>query len=157
MRESFRRAFFTTSSSDETVERLFHKHIQDSPKRPSSRSSSYIYRHDAGHYDCLTSSTRTVEQVVREGPHAPSPRGFSSLVRSHTFGKDKSMSATRYIFEAPGVIRVRSEGKKDGEPIFGAALHCIPIGQGRSRLLFKASFLRNTKVQCDILLYCGKS
>lgn len=74
--------------------------------------------------------------VVREGSDAPSPRGFSSLVRSNAFGKGKNLSGSRYTFEAPGVIRVRSD-KKDGEPIFGAALHCIPIGQGRSRILFK--------------------
>lgn len=78
---------------------------------------------------------------MREGSDAPSPRGFSSLVRSNAFGKGKNLSGSRYTFEAPGVIRVRSD-KKDGEPIFGAALHCIPIGQGRSRILFKASFLR---------------
>lgn len=93
---------------------------------------------------CLACGTHTLAQVVREGPDAPSPRGFSSLVRMNSLGKDKTMRSTRYVFEAPGVIRVRSEGKKDGEPIFGAALHCIPIGQGRSRILFKVSFLRNT-------------
>lgn len=93
---------------------------------------------------CLTCNTRTLSQVVREGPDAPSPRGFSSLVRMNSFGKGNTRTSTRYIFEAPGVIRVRTEGKKDGEPIFGAALHCIPIGLGRSRILFKVSFLRNT-------------
>lgn len=98
-------------------------------------------KHPAAHHACFTCSTRSVEQVFREGADAPSPRGFSSLVRSNTFGKDKKLMASRYTFEAPGVIRVRAEGKKAGESSFGAALHCIPIGKGRSRLLFKASWV----------------
>lgn len=82
--------------------------------------------------------------MVKEGPDAPSPSGFSSLVRSKSFG-GKVPSTTRYRLEAPGIIRVRSEGKKEGEAVFGAALHCIPLGKGRSRLLFKARGVRSIR------------
>ncbi|CAN0492450.1 unnamed protein product, partial [Ectocarpus sp. 12 AP-2014] len=75
--------------------------------------------------------------IIQEGPDAPSSTGFSSIVKSRGFGSSKKMTSTRYRMHAPGVIRVRSEGKKEGEPLFGAALHCIPLGKGRSRLLFK--------------------
>lgn len=78
-----------------------------------------------------------VGQIIQEGPDAPSSTGFSSIVKSRGFGSSKEMMSTRYRMHAPGVIRVRSEGKKEGEPLFGAALHCIPLGKGRSRLLFK--------------------
>lgn len=78
-----------------------------------------------------------VGQIIQEGPDAPSSTGFSSIVKSSGFGNSKEMRSTRYRMHAPGVIRIRSEGKKEGEPLFGAALHCIPLGKGRSRLLFK--------------------
>lgn len=41
-------------------------------------------------------------------------------------------------FEAPGIIRQR--GNPRGKIQFGAALHCMPVALGRSRLLFRAYF-----------------
>lgn len=81
----------------------------------------------------------SMQQVLKEGQDAPSPKGFVSLVSSTTFGKKKREFTSRYTFEAPGIIRIRSEEKKEGEMVFGAALHCIPLGKGRSRLLFKVN------------------
>lgn len=54
------------------------------------------------------------------------------------FGRQKGRNTSRYTFEAPGILRQRSVDVKEGGPSFGAALHCIPLGKGRSRLLFKA-------------------
>jgi Pheophorbide a oxygenase len=63
-----------------------------------------------------------------------STQGFNATIQN--FGKKPS----QYSFEAPCVIRVRSEAvnEKTGKPglVFGAALHCMPLGQGKSRLLF---------------------
>jgi phenylpropionate dioxygenase-like ring-hydroxylating dioxygenase large terminal subunit len=63
-----------------------------------------------------------------------STQGFNATIQN--FGKKPS----QYSFEAPCIIRVRSEAvnEKTGKPglVFGAALHCIPTGQGKSRLLF---------------------
>ncbi|CAB1115876.1 unnamed protein product [Ectocarpus sp. CCAP 1310/34] len=84
-----------------------------------------------------TPAPPTSMKIIEEGPDAPSSTGFSCIVKSRGFGSRKKMTSTRYRMQAPGVIRVRSEGKKEGEPLFGAALHCIPLGKGRSRLLFK--------------------
>ncbi|CAM9732231.1 unnamed protein product [Chrysoparadoxa australica] len=44
---------------------------------------------------------------------------------------------TMYNFDAPCVIRVRTQSKFT----FGGTLHCIPVGQGRSRLLFMTYIL----------------
>eukprot|EP00596_Hydrurales_sp_CCMP1899_P003925 CAMPEP_0119036086 /NCGR_PEP_ID=MMETSP1177-20130426/3553_1 /TAXON_ID=2985 /ORGANISM="Ochromonas sp, Strain CCMP1899" /LENGTH=449 /DNA_ID=CAMNT_0006995367 /DNA_START=209 /DNA_END=1555 /DNA_ORIENTATION=- len=40
-------------------------------------------------------------------------------------------------FEAPGIVRYHSESEK---ATFGAAMHCMPLGRGRSRLLFTTFF-----------------
>lgn len=42
-----------------------------------------------------------------------------------------------YKWEAPDIVRVRTVPKKPNDFIFGAALYTIPLGKGRSRLLFK--------------------
>ncbi|CAM9295529.1 unnamed protein product, partial [Hapterophycus canaliculatus] len=79
-------------------------------------------------------------EVPREGPEAPSPRGFTTFVEMKSFSAAQGKSKTRYRMEAPGVIRISSvpkEGAPEGAPVFGAALHCIPMGKGRSRFLYK--------------------
>jgi nitrite reductase/ring-hydroxylating ferredoxin subunit len=44
-------------------------------------------------------------------------------------------------YEAPGIIRQQGRpGGKNSTITFGAALHCMPLGLGRSRLLFRAYF-----------------
>jgi phenylpropionate dioxygenase-like ring-hydroxylating dioxygenase large terminal subunit len=72
------------------------------------------------HFDIDTASIRT--------------QGFNATIQN--FGKKPS----QYSFEAPCIIRVRSEAvnEKTGKAglVFGAALHCMPLGQGKSRLLF---------------------
>lgn len=78
------------------------------------------------------------KQGIDEAPKAPSPKGFHSIVTQSSGGK---VMKADYSFEAPCIVRVRSRGKK-GEFIFGAALHCIPVGKGRSRLLFKVMSCR---------------
>jgi phenylpropionate dioxygenase-like ring-hydroxylating dioxygenase large terminal subunit len=61
-------------------------------------------------------------------------QGFNATFQN--FGKEPS----QYSFEAPCIIRVRSEAVNDktGKPgiVFGAAMQAVPIGQGKSRLLF---------------------
>ena len=41
------------------------------------------------------------------------------------------------LFDAPGVVRYRGQPKGK---VFGGALHCMPRGDGRSRLLFRTYF-----------------
>jgi len=44
-------------------------------------------------------------------------------------------------FEAPGIIRQKGKPRGADSPLrFGAALHCMPLTLGRSRLLFRAYF-----------------
>lgn len=50
-------------------------------------------------------------------------------------------STSDYRWEAPGVIRVRSKPEKESSPGFGASLHCVPLGKGRSRILFKVFYV----------------
>lgn len=79
------------------------------------------------------------KQVIRDGDGAPGPTGFSALVVSQGLGATGKKFFSDYTWEAPGVIRVRSRPDKETSPRFGASLHCIPLGKGRSRLLFKVS------------------
>lgn len=87
-------------------------------------------------------------QVKQEGEDAPSSRGFMAAVRNSGIRKGMSDIVVTYRFQAPGVIRLRSmkagEDTEPGKnmkpsPRFGAALHTIPLGKGRSRLLFHVS------------------
>jgi phenylpropionate dioxygenase-like ring-hydroxylating dioxygenase large terminal subunit len=61
-----------------------------------------------------------------------SSRGFSGRYR---FAANKDGPWTELKFEAPGIIRLYS--KPRANLIFGAALHCMPLTLGRSRLLFR--------------------
>ena len=51
------------------------------------------------------------------------------------------------IFEAPGIVRYRTEVAEKGL-VFGGALHCMPLGLGKSRLLFRTYY----KVSSDSLV-----
>jgi phenylpropionate dioxygenase-like ring-hydroxylating dioxygenase large terminal subunit len=64
-----------------------------------------------------------------------SAQGFTGRHR-----QDANKNFTEFIFEAPGTLRQNTEialpnGK--GMLRFGTALHCMPLGLGRSRLLFR--------------------
>lgn len=70
-------------------------------------------------------------------------------VLNPSLGMQRDKKPSDYRFEAPGIIYVRAElGADENEPvdkeskppkIFGAQLHTIPLGRGRSRLLFYVS------------------
>ena len=81
---------------------------------------------------------------VRTRPDVPKSTFFSPI-RSFLLFMSKKKSAIKQPillsqdidFEAPGIIRYHSER---GSFMFGAALHCMPMGLGRSRLLFTTFF-----------------
>lgn len=58
-------------------------------------------------------------------------------------GRAQTKRSSRYDFHAPGIVRVRIEGGKEGAPLFGSDLHCVPLGKGRSRLMFKVRETRS--------------
>jgi phenylpropionate dioxygenase-like ring-hydroxylating dioxygenase large terminal subunit len=67
-----------------------------------------------------------------------SPQGFTGRYRNTVKKKDGSENPwTMTKFEAPGIIRYRTVS---GKITFAGNLHCIPVGLGRSRLLFRVYF-----------------
>jgi phenylpropionate dioxygenase-like ring-hydroxylating dioxygenase large terminal subunit len=69
-----------------------------------------------------------------------SPLGFTGRFRLES----QIVKGDPYIevqFEAPGIIRQKGRPRGQNSTIvFGAALHCMPLALGRSRLLFRAYF-----------------
>lgn len=69
-----------------------------------------------------------------------SPTGFTGRYRTATqrANDDPFIEVT---YEAPGIIRQKGMPRGKDSPFrFGAALHCMPLTLGRSRLLFRAYF-----------------
>jgi hypothetical protein len=66
-----------------------------------------------------------------------SPKGFTGRYRNAKPKTNETEPWIETIFEAPGIVRYRSDR---GKILFGAALHCMPLGMGRSRLLFRTYF-----------------
>ena len=81
-------------------------------------------------------NAQAYEMEIDEG--SLSPQGFTGRYRNtreKKDGKENPWTITKY--EAPGIIRYRT---KVGNVEFMGNLHCIPIGLGRSRLLFRVYF-----------------
>jgi len=66
-----------------------------------------------------------------------SSTGFTGRYRTES-QKEKDGPYIEVQFQAPGIIRQRGEPRPGIK--FGAALHCMPLGLGRSRLMFRAYF-----------------
>ena len=64
-----------------------------------------------------------------------SSQGFTGKFR---YADKENATWINLKFEAPGIIR--QTGNPRGKIQFGAALHCMPLALGRSRLLFRAYF-----------------
>ncbi|KAJ8609644.1 hypothetical protein CTAYLR_006292 [Chrysophaeum taylorii] len=62
--------------------------------------------------------------------------GFRGGFRRATTGNDDE-TWVDVVFEAPGIVRYRGER---GDSVTGTALHCMPLGKGKSRLLFRSYF-----------------
>lgn len=55
--------------------------------------------------------------------------------------KQKGDPFTEVVFEAPGIVRQKGFPRGTNSTLqFGAALHCMPLAAGRSRLLFRTYF-----------------
>jgi hypothetical protein len=65
------------------------------------------------------------------------PKGFTGRYKNAKPKTNKTEPWIETVFEAPGIVRYRSD---QGKILFGAALHCMPLGMGRSRLLFRTYF-----------------
>mmetsp|Transcript_101278 Transcript_101278/g.285531 ORF Transcript_101278/g.285531 Transcript_101278/m.285531 type:complete len:520 (+) Transcript_101278:109-1668(+) len=68
-----------------------------------------------------------------------SARGWRGRLRPES-KPDEPEAWQELLFDAPGIVRYRSRPRSK---IFGAALHCMPRGEGRSRLLFRTYFSKN--------------
>ena len=67
-------------------------------------------------------------------------KGFTGRYRTAT-QRDKDDPFIEVQYEAPGIIRQKGMPRGKDSPLrFGAALHCMPLTLGRSRLLFRAYF-----------------
>ena len=64
--------------------------------------------------------------------------GFRGRFRPESKPADSEKSWQDLIFEAPGIVRYR--GTPIENFVFGGALHCMPLGVGRSRLLFRTYY-----------------
>jgi phenylpropionate dioxygenase-like ring-hydroxylating dioxygenase large terminal subunit len=65
-----------------------------------------------------------------------SSRGFTGLFKFASAAEDRPF--TKFEYEAPGIVRNTFKGELKGKELaFGAALHCMPLALGRSRLLFR--------------------
>ena len=66
--------------------------------------------------------------------------GFTGRYRTAT-QRAKDDPFIEVIYEAPGIIRQKGMPRGSDNPLrFGAALHCMPLTMGRSRLLFRTYF-----------------
>ena len=73
-------------------------------------------------------------------PESVGPDGFRGRYRTAA-QRDAGGPFVDVVFEAPGTIRQRGKPRGDDSDFrFGAALHCMPLALGRSRLLFRAYF-----------------
>jgi nitrite reductase/ring-hydroxylating ferredoxin subunit len=79
-------------------------------------------------------NARPYEMIMDEG--SVSSDGFTGRFRTQDASKP-DRPWTELQFEAPGIIRQKMTNKKIA---FGAALHCMPLSLGRSRLLFRVYF-----------------
>lgn len=84
-------------------------------------------------------------QVTKKGPE-----GFNVVLTTLKSFGGQDFRKTDYRFEAPGIIGVRTMDSKEGAPQFGAFLHTVPLGKGRSRLLFTVS---QCLVECVCVSY----
>uniref|UniRef100_A0A7S2XLJ2 Rieske domain-containing protein n=1 Tax=Attheya septentrionalis TaxID=420275 RepID=A0A7S2XLJ2_9STRA len=75
-------------------------------------------------------------EMILDKDSVNNPQGFTGRFRNA--GPD-AQNATWFElqYEAPGIIR---QSAKNGKFQFGAALHCMPLSLGKSRLLFRAYF-----------------
>jgi len=73
-------------------------------------------------------------------PDSVGPGGFRGRYRTAA-QRDAGGPFVDVVFEAPGTIRQKGRPRGDDSDFrFGAALHCMPLSLGRSRLLFRAYF-----------------
>jgi len=68
------------------------------------------------------------------------PDGFTGRYRTAS-QREKGDDFIEVQYQAPGIIRQKGMPRGNDSPLrFGAALHCMPLTLGRSRLLFRAYF-----------------
>ena len=65
---------------------------------------------------------------------AMGPKGFTD---EHDEKNESKVPFTETTFDAPGIVRYRSQR---GKLMFGGNLHCMPLAEHRSRLLFRTYF-----------------
>lgn len=94
--------------------------------------------HDATSGGGKRENAQAYEMIV--DANSMNSKGFTGRFRTAA-QREKNDSFIELIFEAPGIIRQKGMPRgKDSTLRFGAALHCMPLTLGRSRLLFRAYF-----------------
>ena len=89
--------------------------------------------HDRTQGGGVRENAQPYEMILDED--SVSSQGFTGRFR---YANKPDASWIELKFEAPGIIR--QTGNPRGSIQFGAALHCMPLALGRSRLLFRAYF-----------------
>lgn len=94
--------------------------------------------HDATPGGGKRENAQAYEMIVDGGSMNTS--GFTGRYRTVT-QRDNNDPFIEVTYEAPGIIRQRGMPRGKDSPLrFGAALHCMPLTLGRSRLLFRTYF-----------------
>ena len=97
--------------------------------------------HDATSGGGKRENAQAYEMIV--DTNSVSPAGFTGRFRTAT-QRENNDPFIEVQYEAPGIIR--QKGTPRGNIKFGAALHCMPLTLGRSRLLFRAYFTGLPKI-----------
>ncbi|KAL9178890.1 hypothetical protein ACHAXT_011863 [Thalassiosira profunda] len=94
--------------------------------------------HDATPGGGKRENAQAYEMIVDAGSMSTS--GFTGRFRTAT-QREKDDPFIEVIYDAPGIVRQKGKPRGEASPLrFGAALHCMPLSLGRSRLLFRAYF-----------------
>lgn len=94
--------------------------------------------HDATSGGGKRENAQAYEMIVDGNSMGPS--GFTGRYRTAT-QRESDGPFIEVIYDAPGIVRQKGKPRGEDSPLrFGAALHCMPLTLGRSRLLFRAYF-----------------
>jgi len=96
--------------------------------------------HDATPGGGKRENAQAYEMILDASSGSMGSNGFTGRYRTAA-QREKDDPFIEVQYEAPGIIRQKGMPRGKDSPLrFGAALHCMPLTLGRSRLLFRAYF-----------------
>ena len=110
------------------------------------RTAAFPFMNAQGFTSTVTQTRAPVTKSKLNNPIRKLLSSFAPKSQDPTVSQTEKSSSRFFsqeiTFEAPGIIRYHFER---GNFMFGAALHCVAVGEGRSRLLF-TTFLKAPKL-----------